>query len=328
MQTVWIYIAFVLGVVLIVKCGDMFVEAAGWIACVSGIPAFVIGATVVSFATTLPELIVSSIAAAHGMEALAIGNAVGSVTANTGLILCTSILFMPLTLGRRQFMGKAVLLIVSLCALLLLTMDGLLTAGEGLLLLALFALFVAENLRAAKREDAGGGRPPKPGRKTVAGNVVKFIVGAAGIVVGSRLLVDGGSIARMLGVPESVIGFTVLAIGTSLPELVTAVTALVKRETSLSVGNILGANIIDTVLILPVCAFISGGALPLESSMLMVDLPVCIAITLMVLLPAFLRADSAAGRRFRPWPATSATWPTSVRSDAPAGLCMARVNSV
>ena len=84
----------------------------------------------------------------------------------------------------------------------------------------------------------------------MAGNVVKFIVGAAGIVVGSRLLVDGGSgIARMLGVPESVIGFTVLAIGTSLPELVTAVTALVKRETSLSVGNILGANIIDTVLI-------------------------------------------------------------------------------
>ncbi len=287
MQTVWIYIAFVLGVVLIVKCGDMFVEAAGWIACVSGIPAFVIGATVVSFATTLPELIVSSIAAAHGMEALAIGNAVGSVTANTGLILCTSILFMPLTLGRRQFMGKAVLLIVSLCALLLLTMDGLLTAGEGLLLLALFALFVAENLRAAKREDAGGGRPPKPGRKAVAGNAV-----------GSRLLVDGGSgIARMLGVPESVIGFTVLAIGTSLPELVTAVTALVKRETSLSVGNILGANIIDTVLILPVCAFISGGALPLESSMLMVDLPVCIAITLIVLLPAFFT------RRFSRWQA-------------------------
>ena len=298
MQTVWIYIAFVLGVVLIVKCGDMFVEAAGWIACVSGIPAFVIGATVVSFATTLPELIVSSIAAAHGMEALAIGNAVGSVTANTGLILCTSILFMPLTLGRRQFMGKAVLLIVSLCALLLLTMDGLLTAGEGLLLLALFALFVAENLRAAKREDAGGGRPPKPGRKAVAGNVGTLIVGAAGIVVGSRLLVDGGSgIARMLGVPESVIGFTVLAIGTSLPELVTAVTALVKRETSLSVGNILGANIIDTVLILPVCAFISGGALPLESSMLMVDLPVCIAITLIVLLPAFFT------RRFSRWQA-------------------------
>ena len=218
MQTVWIYIAFVLGVVLIVKCGDMFVEAAGWIACVSGIPAFVIGATVVSFATTLPELIVSSIAAAHGMEALAIGNAVGSVTANTGLILCTSILFMPLTLGRRQFMGKAVLLIVSLCALLLLTMDGLLTAGEGLLLLALFALFVAENLRAA----AGGRRrrPPAEARPENRGRQRRQVHRRRGRHR-RRLQAAGGrgSIARMLGVPESVIGFTVLAIGTSLPNL-------------------------------------------------------------------------------------------------------------
>ena len=288
MATVWIYISFVLGVVLIVKCGEMFVDAAGWIARVSGSPAFVIGATIVSFATTLPELIVSSIAAADGMQALAIGNAVGSVTANTGLILCVSILFMPLALPRRQFMTKATLLIVALCALLVLTVDGRLTVWESLLLLAIFALFVTENLRASKREDDGGARPPRPDRKAVAGNVVKFLVGAVGIVVGSKLLVEGGSgIALMLGVPESVIGFTVVAIGTSLPELVTAVTALVKRETSLSVGNILGANIIDTVLILPVCAVISGGALPIASSMLMVDLPVCIALNLIAFLPSF-----------------------------------------
>ena len=193
MATVWIYISFVLGVVLIVKCGDMFVDAAGWIARVSGIPAFVIGATIVSFATTLPELIVSSIAAADGMQALAIGNAVGSVTANTGLILCVSILFMPLALPRRQFMTKATLLIVALCALLVLPVDGRLTVWESLLLLAIFALFVTENLRASKREDDGGARPPRPDRKAVAGNVVKFLVSSSApsclwkVAAGSRL---------------------------------------------------------------------------------------------------------------------------------------------
>ena len=112
-----VLLLFAAGLVFIIKGGDWFVDAATWIAEAFGIPKFIVGATVVSFATTLPEMLVSVFAALEGNADIAVGNAVGSVTANTGLILCTSILFMPLTLGRRQFMGKAVLLIVSLCAL-------------------------------------------------------------------------------------------------------------------------------------------------------------------------------------------------------------------
>lgn len=289
MEKVWIWVAFVLGVALIVKCGDMFVDAAGWIARASRVPPFVIGATIVSFATTLPELIVSAIAAHGGRVSLAVGNAVGSVTANTGLILCASILFVPLALRRRQFAFKAGMLVCALCALLLLCADGRLTLWEGLILLALFAGFAAENLLAARREDDGGHtRAERPTRRAVFAHAARFVIGAAGIVAGSRLLVDGGSgIARMFGVSESVIGFTVLAVGTSLPELVTAVTSLLRRETALSVGNILGANIIDTTLILPVCAALSGGALPVEPTAVLLDIPVCIAITAAVFLPAF-----------------------------------------
>ena len=287
----WIVLLFAAGLVCIIKGGDLFVDAAGWIAEASGIPKFIIGATIVSFATTLPEMLVSVFAALEGNADIAVGNAVGSVTANTGLIMCLSLVCMTCLMERRQFGVKACLLLAAILSLFGFTRDGRLSVAEGLLVLVIFAGFLAESLISARREQGtelkeDEERPAVSG-KTVAGNIVKFVLGAAGIVLGAQLLIDNGSaIASLLGVPDAIIAATMIAIGTSLPELVTTLTAIRKKESSLSVGNIIGANIMDLTLILPLCSLILGKPLPIQSQGMLLDIPACLIICAAVLVPA------------------------------------------
>ena len=287
----WIVLLFAAGLVCIIKGGDLFVDAAGWIAEASGIPKFIIGATIVSFATTLPEMLVSVFAALEGNADIAVGNAVGSVTANTGLIMCLSLVCMTCLMERRQFGVKACLLLAAILSLFGFTRDGRLSVAEGLLVLVIFAGFLAESLISARREQGtelkeDEERPAVSG-KTVAGNIVKFVLGAAGIVLGAQLLIDNGSaIAALLGVPDAIIAATMIAIGTSLPELVTTLTAIRKKESSLSVGNIIGANIMDLTLILPLCSLILGKPLPVQSQGMLLDIPACLVICAAVLVPA------------------------------------------
>ena len=287
----WIVLLFAAGLVCIIKGGDLFVDAAGWIAEASGIPKFIIGATIVSFATTLPEMLVSVFAALEGNADIAVGNAVGSVTANTGLIMCLSLVCMTCLMERRQFGVKACLLLAAILSLFGFTRDGRLSVAEGLLVLVIFAGFLAESLISARREQgterkAEGERPAVSG-KTVAGNIVKFVLGAAGIVLGAQLLIDNGSaIASLLGVPDAIVAATMIAVGTSLPELVTTLTAIRKKESSLSVGNIIGANIMDLTLILPLCSLILGKPLPVQSQGMLLDIPACLIICAAVLVPA------------------------------------------
>ena len=287
----WIVLLFAAGLVCIIKGGDLFVDAASWIAEASGIPKFIIGATIVSFATTLPEMLVSVFAALEGNADIAVGNAVGSVTANTGLIMCLSLVCMTCLMERRQFGVKACLLLAAILSLFGFTRDGRLSVAEGLLVLVIFAGFLAESLISARREQGtelkeDEERPAVSG-KTVAGNIVKFVLGAAGIVLGAQLLIDNGSaIASLLGVPDAIIAATMIAIGTSLPELVTTLTAIRKKESSLSVGNIIGANIMDLTLILPLCSLILGKPLPVQSQGMLLDIPACLVICAAVLVPA------------------------------------------
>ncbi len=288
---------FALGIFLIVKGGDWFVDAASWIAETSGIPKFIIGATVVSFATTMPELIVSTLAASQGKADMAVGNAVGSVTANLGLIMAISILFLPSVIKRGQLAFKGLAMIGSAALLYALSSGGELGAVPGLALIAVFVVFMGENIAAAKKSvsDLGGERA-HPDKKTVWVNIGKFVFGAAGIVIGAQLLVDNGSeLALIIGVPEAIISVTMIAIGTSLPELVTTITAIVKKQSSLSVGNILGANIIDITMILPICAAISGGSLPIGRQSAVLDIPVCLFICALAVIPALI------SQKFRRW---------------------------
>lgn len=289
-MALWLALAlFVVGIVLVIKGGDWFVDAAGWIARALGVPTFVIGASIVSLATTMPEMIVSLIAAADGKTDMAVGNAIGSVTANTGLILAVAMSFMAVTMERGRYMGQCLILALAAGILWMGCDTGTLEPWAGVFLAILFLAFMINNLTAAKAQR--GAAEKSPVQKGDAGrNVALFVFGAAGIVLGSECLVHGGSaIAGALGVPERVIAVTMVAIGTSLPELVTALTAIRKKEAGLSVGNIIGANIIDLTLILPLCSLISGRALPVSAASIRYDLPACLLITAAALVPLLIR---------------------------------------
>ncbi|MBP3328678.1 MAG: calcium/sodium antiporter, partial [Clostridia bacterium] len=255
---------FAVGLVLTIKGGDWFVDSASWFAEATGIPKFVVGATIVSFATTLPELLVSVRAAMNGSAQLAIGNAVGSVTANTTLIMGVSLVAMAGVINRKSFSLKGSLLLAAIIGLTVLSLNNSLPTWSAYVLWAIFLVFMISNLIEGKK-GAEGDEIDAHEKKEIPSKVLFFIIGTASIVFGAEFLVSSGkTIATEIGISETIIGFTVIALGTSLPELVTTLTAIRKKESSLSVGNIIGANIIDTTLILPLCAVINGKALPVE----------------------------------------------------------------
>lgn len=282
-------ILFICGLLLIIKGGDFFVDAAAWMAEISGIPQFIIGATVVSFATTLPELIVSLIGAAQGSNAIAIGNAVGSVTANTGLIMAISIICIPAIVKRKQYILKSLLLILATAVLYVSSFgDGFSKIGSVVLLL-IFVFSVYESIASGKKEAVATVKKTYE-KKEIPVNILKFVFGAAGIIFGADFLVASAKeIATVSGVPEAVISATIVAIGTSLPELVTTITAIAKKQSSLSVGNIIGANLIDISVILPICSLISSDGLTAVKQNLYLDIPACLGIVIIGLVPMLFR---------------------------------------
>ena len=182
-----VIVLFAVGLICIIKGGDLFVDAATWIAEASGIPKFIIGATVVSFATTMPEMLVSVFSAFEGNADIAVGNAVGSVTANTGLIMCLSLVCMSCYMTRKQFGVKAGLLLAAVVLLFTFTRDSALSISESIIIMLVFVGFMVESILAAKREqgsEATDERPSTDG-KSVAINIGKFILGAAAIVLAS-----------------------------------------------------------------------------------------------------------------------------------------------
>ncbi len=293
MELTLIIALFLLGIVFIVKGGDLFVDAAAWMAEVSGIPKLIIGATIVSLATTLPEMLVSVMAAAQGKVDMAIGNAVGSVTANLGLIMAISLICMPGVIRRRDYLAKAVLMLAASALVVVSGLMGQVGLAISLVLIAVFAAFLWENVSSAVHalRAEGGGRAGKISveKKVLVMNLLKFAVGTVGIVWGADLLVDNGSeLARLAGISERVIGVTVIAVGTSLPELITTLTAIIKKQSSLSVGNILGANIIDLTLILPLSSLVPGKPLPIAAGSSALDLPACLLVGTIALVPTMV----------------------------------------
>ena len=236
MESILMYLLFIVGIVLIVKGGDWFVDGAVWVAEVTKIPKFIIGATIVSLATTLPEIIVSTIAAVEGHGILvseagnymaasqdkvgmAIGNGIGSVVCNTAMILALSVIFTPIAIKRKEFAPKSMLLVAAVTALFVFSFNGSFTVAGAIVLLLIFILYIIENIRSAKNQPSESDtESPNTDKKSVTLNILRVIGGAAGIVIGSQLLVNNGSkIAAAWGVSEAIIGVTIVAIGTSLP---------------------------------------------------------------------------------------------------------------
>ena len=297
-----------LGLALTVKGGDSFVDGASWMARATGIPPFLVAATVVSLATTMPEMLVSALAAARGSPELSLGNAVGSVSCNTGLILGLSVLLLPGRAEGAPLRDKGVLLALAVLALMAFAIDGRLSWSEAVFLLILLGVLAAwcflylllgvflwNSLDQARRSPLAPGEEGAGGRRAAAVYLGRFLFGAAGLAAGAQLLVENGSVlALRLGVPESVIGLTLLALGTSLPELVTTLTALAKGQPSLSVGNILGANFLDLTAVPAVSAFAAGGSLPMGPELYR-DLGAALLMLLAAVPPALSRG------RFSRW---------------------------
>ena len=312
---VWLAaILLVVGLAVIIKGGDFFVDASVWMAEVFHMPKFLIGATIVSLATTLPEMIVSIIAVAGGDYSISVGNAVGSVTANTGLILALSAIFVSGTIDKKDFGIKALLIIVAGVILLAFSLDGSFGIIESILLIIVLVVYMIQTIKSAKKNseevktaDASDNQENienkesekeevKKDKKTVIWNIIKFILGTAGIVLGADLLVTNSQIvAKAIGISEGIIAVTVVAIGTSLPELVTTITSIVKKQGELGVGNIIGANIIDLVLILPICSVISGFNLEVVDQSRYLDMPSLLVVSLVAVVPAFITG------KFKKW---------------------------
>ena len=294
---------FALGFVLLIKGGDWFVDGAVGIAHRYHIPEILIGATVVSIGTTIPEVMVSSMAAAVGQSQTAYGNAIGSIICNTSLIAAITMAFSPSdNVDTKSLKTPAFFFIIAALLYLIISYTtGVFTRAIGIVLLLLFLVYMAITVRQALsgRLKIDEEEVEEDEKKTEANpmwkDILMLIVGAAVIAIGANLLVDNGKIiAAGLGVPESVIALTFIALGTSLPELVTAISSLIKGHSSLSLGNILGANLFNLVLVSGMAITIKPFAIPADkliagmNASLVVDIPLMVAVMALMLIPAFL----------------------------------------
>ena len=291
---------FAVGLVLLIKGGDWFVDGATGLATRFHLPDIVVGATVVSIGTTLPEVMVSATGALQGQGSMAYGNAIGSIICNTALIAAISVACNPGPVNAKS-MKMPVIFFFSSAALYCLAayVLGTFPRWMGFIMLSIFIVYTILNIRnGLKNPDAGsedgeedGGKP-----RTLLMELALLVIGAAVIAVGADLLVDHGTIiAQELGVPETVIALTFVALGTSLPELVTTITSLKKGRASLGIGNVIGANVFNLVLVSGISVALAPFDVPVgklllgQNASLVLDIPLMLMVMLLLTVPALLR---------------------------------------
>ena len=283
---------FAFGFLLLIKGGDWFVDAASAIAHRFNMPELLIGATVVSIGTTLPEVMVSAQGALVGSGAIAFGNAVGSIICNASLIAAITLLVRPAPVEKKTLiLPTAAFFIAAAFYCFNAYVFGRFSRMTGITLLAMFVVYMLVTVYQMKASPVKSQEEPGDAPQTsFAHDAVMLVVGAAVIAVGARLLVDNAQvIAAALGVPESVIALTLVALGTSLPELVTAITSLIKGLGALSLGNIIGANLFNLVLVSGTATAISPFDLSSASATsLVLDIPLMLGVMLIMTLPPLI----------------------------------------
>lgn len=249
------YLLFVVGLVILVAGGEFLVRGASAIARAFHLSPLLIGLTIVGFGTSAPELIVSVQAALAGQPGIAIGNVIGSNIGNILLILGISALIAPLVIPGRKLWRDLAFMLAATAAVWVMLLDGQITRVDGLILIAGLAAFLTTAFI------SGSGHPPEGGTETFGPNWRPWVMtgaGLVGLVIGARFLVDSATaIARDFGISEAVIGLTIVAVGTSLPEMATSVIAAFRKHTEISVGNIVGSNIFNIFGILGITALIA-----------------------------------------------------------------------
>ena len=287
---------FAVGLVLLIKGGDWFVDGATGIARRFHLPDIVVGATVVSIGTTLPEVMVSATGAMLGQGAMAYGNAIGSIICNTALIAAISVAVNPGPVNTKSMKMPVLFFFVSAAIYCVAAyLMGEFTRPLGVIMLTIFVVYLIftvrqgmKNPEEVEEEEEANAKP-----RTFLQDLFWLVVGAGLIAVGAGLLVEHGTIIAVgLGVPETVIALTFVALGTSLPELVTTITSLRKGHASLGIGNVIGANVFNLVLVSGVAVTLAPFEVPVgnlifgHNASLVMDIPIMLAVMLLLTMPA------------------------------------------
>ena len=289
---------FIVGLLFLIKGGDWFVDGASALARRFHLPELLIGATVVSIGTTLPEVMVSTMSALSGHGEIAYGNAIGSVICNAALIAAITIAVRPGRVDPKTLKTPVAFFFAAAAIYCIAAyVFGRFTRVMGIIMLATFVAYMAVNVLQMKNTPAGEQEASEEEEEMpLAKTLILLVLGAVLIAVGADLLVDNGTlIAQALGVPESVIALTFVALGTSLPELVTAITSLVKGHSDLSLGNIVGANVFNLVLVSGMSITLAPFTIPQSATLfginssLVLDLPVMLAVMLILTVPALVK---------------------------------------
>ena len=287
---------FIVGLLFLIKGGDWFVDGASALARRFHLPELLIGATVVSIGTTLPEVMVSTMSALSGHGEIAYGNAIGSVICNAALIAAITIAVRPGKVDPKT-LKIPVLFFFAAAAIYCVAAYGFgkFTRPMGFIMLAMFVAYIAANIRQMKNAPAEEHEEEEE-TMPLPRMLMLLVLGAVLIAMGANLLVDNGTlIAQALGVPESVIALTFVALGTSLPELVTAITSLIKGHSDLSLGNVVGANVFNLVLVSGVSVALAPFTVPQSAtifgmnSSLVLEIPVMIAVMVLLTAPALVK---------------------------------------
>jgi len=281
----------IVGLALLVKGADWLVEGASSIASKLGISAIVIGLTVVSFGTSMPELIVNLIASGQGNAGLAIGNIVGSNIANILLILGVTALIVPLTLKKNTVWKEIPLALLAVVLVLIMASDGVLAGRlgmegldriDGMILISFFIIFMYYTFGISKVKNRENGIK----HLTTSRSILFLSLGLVGLFLGGKWTVDGAvAIAQHFGISDAVIGLTVVAIGTSLPELVTSVVAALKKRADIAIGNAVGSNIFNVFWVLGLSATVRPLPFTGENAL---DVVFAIAAALLLFLVMFV----------------------------------------
>lgn len=287
---------FIVGLLFLIKGGDWFVDGASALARRFHLPELLIGATVVSIGTTLPEVMVSTMSALSGHGEIAYGNAIGSVICNAALIAAITIAVRPGKVDPKT-LKMPVLFFFAAAAIYCVAAYGFgkFTRPMGFIMLAMFVAYMAANIHQMKNAPAEEHEEEEE-TMPLPRMLMLLVLGAVLIAMGANLLVDNGTlIAQALGVPESVIALTFVALGTSLPELVTAITSLIKGHSDLSLGNVVGANVFNLVLVSGVSVALAPFTVPQSAtifgmnSSLVLEIPVMIAVMVLLTTPALVK---------------------------------------
>ncbi|WP_371060620.1 calcium/sodium antiporter [Rhodosalinus sp. 5P4] len=295
-MTVWLLAG--LGLVILLLAGDALVKGAVNLSLRLGVPALIVGLTIVAFGTSAPELLISVSAVLENVPGLALGNVVGSNTANILLVLGVPALLSTMSTGACEMRKSYLFMLAATGLFMVLAFTGIFTWWSGLILLAALALVLADAFRDARAhrsatldvaealEDVEGADPDMPWWKIG----VFLALGLAGLPLGADILVDNASaLARIYGVPDTVIGLTLVALGTSLPELATTVMAALRQQADVALGNVIGSNMFNLLAIIGIAALV--GDIPVDAEILRFDIWVMLGASLLLLPVVFLGRD-------------------------------------